>query len=311
MSKLIVLLLAMVATVAHAQKNIEFVIPFAPGGTADRTALILLAPMREELAAVGMTPILTYRPGASSIVATASVANSDRLQILMTPSTVITAGIINPTAVTYNIQTDLLALEYLGHVPLVMVTHANSKIKTIKDLQRECQRRTVTFGSAGVGSVTHIASATVFQHLRCTATHVPYKGVGPALNDLQGQHIDIVTDFVTSVRSRIDSNVFRPILSVEQHKNPEFPDLPSMSDLGHKDYEFYNWFILSAGASTTGPDIELVRRALKALMQRPDVKQQLRDAGLQGIGTRMGPNFFSQQHTKLEKIVKHINVDAR
>lgn len=310
-NKLFAIVLTLSAGLTWAQRNIDFVIPFAQGGTADRSALIVLNYMREELAPLGINPVLTYRPGASSILATASVASSDRLQIFMAPSGVITSAIVNPSAVTYDVKQDLVPLVYLGHVPVLLAVHSNSKFKTIQDLQRECQIRPITFGTAGVGSVTHIASAIVLKQLKCQSTHVPYKGVGPALTDLQGQHIDMVSDFVTSLRPRIEANVFRPLLSVDQHRNLDYPNLPSMSDIGQPDYGFYNWFTLSVGALVPAADVVPVRLALQRMIQRPDLKQQLSAAGLQGAGTKMPANFFAAEYIKLERIINGINLDSR
>jgi tripartite-type tricarboxylate transporter receptor subunit TctC len=128
---------------------------------------------------------------------------------------------------------------------------------------------------------------------------------------LHSQHIDIVTDFVVSVKPRIDANVFRPILTVEQRRNPDFADLPSMTEIGYKNYVFYNWFVLTLSASVPPSDIDLVQQAMQAMIQRPDVRKQLQEAGLQGIGNRMASNFLTMQHTQLEKIVKQINLDAK
>jgi tripartite-type tricarboxylate transporter receptor subunit TctC len=304
-------LLLFAASLAHAQRNVEFVIPFAQGGTADRLALSLIGPMREELAPYNINPVLIYKPGGGSTLATSSVAQADKLQILMAPNAIITAAIVNPSAANYNLEIDLVPLEYIGHISMLLVVNANSNIHTVRDLQRECKTRPITFGSAGIGSATHISSSIALTALRCPSIHVPYKGVGPALADLQGKHIDVVTDFVTSVRPYIDAKAFRPLLSVDRNQNPEFSHLPTMLNIGNNDYDFYNWFVLAVNSSAPKDDIAQVRRALHNMMSRADVRKQMHEAGLRDIGKTIPRSFLIQEYRKFKKIINRINVDAK
>ena len=310
-SKLLALVLIFSAITAHAQRNIEFVVPFAQGGTADRLAVSIIGPMREELASYNFNPVLSYRPGGGSTLAASMGARSDRLQILMAPNAVVTASIVNVSAANYNLETDFVPLVYLGHIPMLLVVNSASGIHTIQDLQRECRRRPITYGSAGIGSATHISSSIVMETLQCSSTHVPYKGVGPALADLQGKHIDLVTDFVTSVRPYIDTQLFRPLLSVDRMRNADFSNLPSMTDIGNTDYDFYNWFILAVNSSASAVEIAQVRDALSRVIQRPDVRTQLKDAGLQSIGKQIPRFFLVNEFQKFKKIISRANIDAR
>ena len=310
-TKLLALGSMFVLTLAQAQRNVEFVIPFAQGGTADRLALSLIGAMREELVPYNINPVLSYKPGGGSTLATSSVAQADKLQILMAPNAIVTAAIVNPSAANYNIETDLMPLEYIGHIPMLLVVNANSNIHSIQDLQRECKTRPIMFGSAGVGSATHISSSIALTALGCPSIHVPYKGVGPALADLQGKHIDAVTDFVTSIRPYIDAKAFRPLLSVDRNQNSEFSHLPAMLNIGNNDYDFYNWFVLAVNSSAPKEDIAKVRRALHTMMNRADVRDKLQEAGLRDIGKTIPRSFLVQEYRKFKTIINRINVDAK
>jgi tripartite-type tricarboxylate transporter receptor subunit TctC len=223
----------------------------------------------------------------------------------------VTASIVNASAANYNLETDFVPMEYLGHIPMLLVVNSVSNIHTIQDLQRECRRRPISYGSAGIGSATHISSSIVMETLQCKSIHVPYKGVGPALTDLQGRHIDVVTDFVTSVKPYIDTQLFRPLLSVDRVRNADFPALNSMADIGSSDYDFYNWFILAVNSSAPAGEIAQVREALGRLTQRPDVRAQLKEAGLQGIGKPIPRSFFTGEFQKFKKIINRTNIDAK
>lgn len=311
MNKIFAILLFLTATWAQAQRNVEFVIPFAPGGSADHIALSLVGPMREELASLGLNPVMTHRPGAGSTIGTASVANSDRLQIFMAPIAVVSSAIVNSSGVSYNIKSDLIPLEYIGHVPSLLVTNSNNSIKTFQDLVKECQRRPVSYGTAGVGSISHIMAASVLLHVQCKGTHVPYKGVGPAVADLQGQHIDLVVDFLPSIQSKIDANIVRPLLIIQQSRNTDFAAVPAMADLGYKNYEISTWFVLAVGHKVSAAEVAAIRPALTRLLQRPDVVRELQKSGLHGTGKKLSSNFFEVQYEHLEKIIKTLDLNAK
>lgn len=310
-NKLLAILLLLISTSVHAQRNIEFVIPFAPGGSADHIALSLLGPMREELAPLGINPVMTHRPGAGSTIGTASVANSDKLQIFMAPIAVVSSAIVNSSTINYNIKSDLIPLGYIGHVPSLLVTNSNNSIKTFQDLVKECQKRPISYGTAGVGSISHIMAASVLLHVQCKGTHVPYKGVGPAVADLQGQHIDLVVDFLPSIQSKVEANIVRPLLIIQQNRHNDFSSIPAMSDLGYKSYEISTWFVLAVGNKVPPADVATIQPAVARLFHRPDVIRELQKSGLHSIGKKISSNFFEVQYEHLEKIIKTLDLNAK
>lgn len=306
MNKLVVaLLLWCMSSLAVAQRSVDFVIPFAQGGTADRLAVMLLPWLKAELAPQGLVPVLSYRPGAGSAVAVSSVARADRLQILLAPNAVVTAGIVNPGAVNYSLAQDLIPVAYLGHIPMLMMVNIQSPIKHWRQLQKWCASNPVTYGSAGTGSATHIATALVLNFLNCRSTHVPYKGVGPAMADLLGQHIDIVVDFVTSAKPHIDNHTVRAILSVDRNR---YNSVPGLADLGYRDFDFYNWFVIAVNTGGSSQDQQTVKQAIDRMIRDPDLRKQLQELGLLGTGTAMAPDFFVLQEHKFRKILSATNV---
>lgn len=298
----------MLVTTSALAKPIEFVIPYSPGGTADRIALVMLPFLKRELAEHDLNPMITYRPGSGSIIGSASVAksSSDKLQILLVGNSVVTAPIINPAASSYDITTDFFILDYLGHIPMLLVVNANSPIKNIQDFKKLCQDKNLSYGSSGTGSATHIASAIVTNTLQCDATHIPYKGLGQAIVDLQGNHIDFVSDFTASIRPHIDAGTFRVILSVDKHKYSGYPKIPSMADIGYNDYNFYNWFVIMANANAPIAEMSIVQTALKQLSKNQDLKTQLRDIGLQGSNIRWDQQFLIREHVNFTRILKGV-----
>jgi len=299
------------STSVWAVKTVDFVIPYAPGASGERLAVILIAHMRAELESAGMYPVLSFKPGAGSTIGAAAVARSNRLQIIIISNSIVIAPIVNKSAPDYDIARDFVALEYLGHIPMLLTVNAASPIGNIQDMQQLCRKRPLTYGSGGIGSATHLASAIVMHSIGCNATHAPYKGMGPAVIDLQGGHIDFATDFVTSIQPHIVSQTLKPIVAVDKSRNSVYPQLPSMTDLGYKDFDFLNYFILLANSSAPHEDIVTVQQAMRKMMLSSELQSQLRDAGLLGIGRKIDNEFLVQEHKKYLKLLGKINVGSR
>lgn len=304
--KLVVMcLIGCISVSAMAQKTIDLVVPFAQGGTADKVAITLLPWLKNELALQGIVPVLSYRPGGGSAVAVSSVVRSDRLQILLAPNAIVTSGIINPQAATPSMLQDLVPVTYLGHIPMLMMVNSQSPIKNWQQLQQYCASKPVAYGSAGVGSATHISAALILNFLKCRSTHVPYKGVGPAMSDLLGQHIDIVVDFVSSAKPHIDNQSVRLILSVDRNR---WNSMPGLVDIGYRDFDFYNWFVLAINTSGSTQDQQTVKQAIERVVVYPELRRQLQELGLIGVGSPIGIDFFAVQEQRFRKILSATNV---
>ena len=310
-NKIFIFLLMLVSNAAFAQRNVEYVIPFTPGGAGDQVALILSGALREELAAHNINPVLTHRPGGGGALAASSVAQSDKLQILQATNAIVTVPVINPSAANYKIDTDFVPLAYVGYTPMLLVVNSNNKISTIQDFQRECKRRPISYGSAGIGSVTHIASSMVMDALGCSSVHVPYKGLPQALTDLKGAHVDMVVGLLPAVRPHIDSQALRPLLSVDRNRITDFNTLPSMTDLGKTDYNFYTWITLMVNSSASEKEIEQVRVAVQKSLSRADVRKRLHDIGLRDINQPIPRTFLSQESQRFKKILDTTKIDAK
>jgi tripartite-type tricarboxylate transporter receptor subunit TctC len=309
--KLLAIILSLLCTMAHAQRNINLVVPFTFGGTADRVALIILPFLKLELAKHNLTPVITYISGGGGLIGAAAVAKSDRPQLLLAPNTLLTASLINSAAASFSVTEDIVILQYIGHVPMLLVVNKNSPWASINDLQKDCQRRPVVYGSAGIGTLTHVSSAMIMQHLGCKTVHVPYKGSGQAHIDLSGNHIEFTTDFVTSIKPHIDAGTFRPLLAVDKNRNRDYPTVHSLGDIDFKEYDLYNWFTLAASANLPAEEIIKLKQILHKVFQNPSLRHQLQLAGYKGIDQPIPPNFLNVELQKMKQILGKISIDAK
>jgi tripartite-type tricarboxylate transporter receptor subunit TctC len=309
-NKLLAVILIIMCNIVYAYQHVEIVIPFAPGGTTDKLALVILNPLKIELSNVGMLLTLTYKPGAAGIIGSNYVANSPQTRILIGPNAIVTSPIVNTQAATGNVETDLLPIAFVGHLPMWLVTNSHSNLRSLDDLRRECQHRNITYGSAGTGSATHIATAILLDNFGCLSTHIPYKGAMPALIDLQGNHILLASDFEASIRPFIDAKVFRPLLIFARNRSTVFPEVPSMSDIGITNYDFYNWFIIAVNSSAPAGDVANIQAAMQKVMSDQTVQHQLYKLGFRNTGQRITSLFLAEESAKFKKIINKINING-
>lgn len=263
-------------------KTVEMVVPFAPGGTADQVTQAVLYHAKPEFAKHGITVNIAYRTGAGGVLASNSVARGEagRLQVLMANNSIISAMVFNPAAVNYNLTQDFVLLSYIGYTPMVVVVNPVSKISNAAEFVSACQQRVLNFGTSGVGSNGHIAGQLASTLLACRTNAVPYKGQVPAVNDLLGGHIDYVADFIAGVTQHVEAKKLTPIVALSPQRLPEFPTVPTITEVTKKDYNFTAWWALLANANADPDDVNLAKKIFADTLASPQVRERLKDIGI-------------------------------
>lgn len=309
MKKLLFLIFYAVATIAHAN-NVELVVPWSPGGTTDKVAQVILTHAKPEFASYGMTLNIAYRPGVGGLLGANSVAAAPAgtMQILLAGNTMISTAIVNPSAATYDVAKDFTMLGYIGHVPMVTVVNSSSGIRNAADFKKACQQRKLSYGTAGVGSNTHISSALVTVMFGCAdSVAVPYKGAAPAVTDLLGGHIDYLSDYEAGVLQHIKSGKFVAVVMLDRRRSAELPDVPSITELGHRDYNFYNWFALTANATADPGQLAIAERIFSKVLASAEVADQLEKVGIRGR-QQVASNFLLTERRNFLQILKNANI---
>lgn len=300
--------LILATNVCASTKTLELVVPYAPGGTADKFAQVLMPTLKVELAKENIIPVIVYRPGAGSVTGIAGVAKNDQLQLVITSNSVITAPILNKLPNSYNVSEDLEIVAYLGNLPLIMVTNISSGIRNVADVQQQCRDKKFNYASGGPGTAGHLGSALVFDKLNCNAIHVPYKGMGPMLTAILGNHSPVGSDFVSGVKSLIDDNKLIPLLVLDRVRLDSMPKVPSLIDIGIDD-KFDNWFVIMSNRAGNAQQISQINRAVTATVNNPDILSQLRSQGLREIGVRKPRDFLTTEQRNLIRILTNIKID--
>ena len=276
MHRLIVFLAFALSGTAYAQDSypsraVTIVVPFPPGGVADIVARAS-APSMERL--LKQPVVILNKPGAGGSVGAATVANAqaDGYTLLMALASVST----NPEQERINKQPSSFQLSQLAPIarisiePMLLAVRAESPFKSLKDMIDQAQKRpdAISYASSGVFGVYHVATEMFAHEVGIKLRHIPYKGGGPALLALLGGEVDIGLVTRSVGLKHLQSGALRPIAAWGDSRWEQFPDVPTVKELGYN-VDYTLWSGLFAPAATPAPVMNALREAVRATMTDP------------------------------------------
>ena len=259
------------ATSAFAQPfpkgPITLVIPVAPGDATDIAGRL----MGEELARLLKVPVVAVnRPGAGGSLAADSVAKAakDGHTVLFSVNSALSfRRVLEPQGVNYDPESDLTALGLATRTPSVLAVRGDAPFKTLADLVAQAKKQpgSVRVGTAGPGSVGDFCVQIINSSTGAELTMVPFKGAAPAIAALRGGHIEGVVLALGALASHFKSGAMRGLVSSSRF--PEFPEIPTMADLGHRQELLGVWLAFFApggvGAEVTGALVPAVEQSVR------------------------------------------------
>jgi tripartite-type tricarboxylate transporter receptor subunit TctC len=173
-------------------------------------------------------------------------------------------------------------LAFVGVVPSLLVVSAQSKIASLADLLAEAKYKTLSYGSAGPGTTMNIAAELFNAVTGIKTTNVPYRGAGPALNDLLGGHLDLIIADTPVLLPLVNTNAVRPLALFAAERSPLIPDVATTAQLGYPEIVMENWYGVLAPAGLAPSRQAALEKAILEVLASPDVKERLAAGGLQG-----------------------------
>jgi tripartite-type tricarboxylate transporter receptor subunit TctC len=236
---------------AYPAKPVRMVVGFAPGGSTDVVARLLARKLTDSL---GQTFIVENRSGAASNIAGQLVARSpaDGYTLLYMTSTM-AVNVSLYSNLTFDLVRDFVPITPVVDIPSVLSVHPSLPVKTVKELVAlaKAQPGQISYGSAGSGSATHLATELFKSMAGIDLLHVPYKGSGPATTEFLGGHVQVLFVFNAElVTSNAKSGKLRPLAVTTRKRLRNFPGLPTMQEAGVKGYEASVWNGMLAPAGT-------------------------------------------------------------
>lgn len=294
-------------------KPITYVVPFAPGGNTDTLARIIGPKVST---ALGQPVVIENKPGAGGNIGSDFVAKAkpDGYTIL---GGTISSHAINASMypnMPYDPIKNFEPITVLGQAPLLLVVPADSPYKTVKDLLDAAKAKpgSLSFASAGNGTSPHLAGELLKSSAKIQATHVPYKGSGPAVTDLLAGHVQFMFDTALIVGGHIKAGKLRPLAVTSSKRTSLFPDVPTLAEAGVPGYEIGSWQAVYAPAGTPKPIVERLNAEIVKALKSPDVAERFAGLGMEPVANTPAQmaEFNKAEVAKWAKIVKEANIKA-
>jgi tripartite-type tricarboxylate transporter receptor subunit TctC len=267
----------------YPSRPIRLVAPFPPGGGADISARVLADGLGP---ALGQTVVVDNRAGAASIIGTDIVSKStpDGYTLLLGPITLA----FNPALyrkLPYDALRDLSPISLVADQPNILVANPTLPAKSFKDFLAlaRAQPGKLSFGSAGVGTGTHLAMELLCLSQKVEVVHVPYKGAAPALTGVIGNEISVFLSTFASALPHVKSDRLRAFGVTSAQRAPTLPDIPTIAESGVAGYEYTTWYGLLAPAGTARAIVEKLNRTTVEVLASPKTAERYVGQGMTPI----------------------------
>ena len=260
---------------------IKIVIPFPPGGPTDAIGRVFA---REVSRALGQPVIVDNKAGAGGLTGSADVARApaDGYTLLMNPSVQVTwPSLIKQ--LRFDPIHDFRPVAMLGLVPLVAVVPASGPHRSVRDIVDAAKEKPgkLTYASPGVGSFMHLTGEFINNTAGIQTTHVPYKGSGPAVQDVLAGQVQVFITTPPSVMQHVQSGKLKALAVTGKTRHPGMPNVPTTAEAGLPTFQLESWVALYAPAGTPAPVITKLTDSVKASLALPEVKERADTAGVE------------------------------
>ncbi len=264
---------------AWPQKPVTFVVPFPAGGGTDAFARPLGIQLEQQL---GQRIIIDNRGGAGGTVgaSVAAKAAADGYTFFIGAAHHAIAPALYPK-LDYNIESDFIPIGLVATPPQVIVVNPKVAANSLQELIALAQANPdkLNFGSAGNGTTHHLAGELFKLLTKTKLTHVPYRGAGPAMQDLIAGHIDMMFDGLGSSAAQIEGKQLRALAVASAKRTAAFPDVPTAAEAGLKDYEVATWYAMWAPRNTPNEIVVRMTGELKKALAAPMIIEAWRKNG--------------------------------
>jgi tripartite-type tricarboxylate transporter receptor subunit TctC len=300
------------ASFSFAQnQTVRLVVPFSTGGPTDIAARVI-APLLSE--AMGKNVIVDNRVGATGAIGAEFVARApaDGNTILFGTSSIMGANPALMPKLAYDPVRDFVPVSLVATIENILVVHPSVPANNVQELIRYAKDNPgkLFYGSSGTGSTYHLGSEMFASMTKTQLGHVPYKGQGPAAQDLLAGHIQIMFDAFNSAVPNMKAGRVKALGIASAKRHPELPDLPTISEQGVPGYVTTIWLAFFLPAKTPAPIVDKLNQDLRTIMQRPDVRERFNKLGMQATSssTHELDTVLKQELAQWTRVVREANI---
>jgi tripartite-type tricarboxylate transporter receptor subunit TctC len=304
--------------IVSAQENwprrpIRLLLAYAPGGGTDNVARVLAGRLQGIL---GQPVVVENKPGAGGNLATEAVASAkpDGYTLLMGNQGPMTVNQSLFPSMRVNPLVALDPVAMVADAPLVAVAGPGSKSTTLRDLLEEARQQEGRFNyaSASNGSASHLAAALMFQMAGVEAQHLPFRGAGPALNDVVAGHVPFMVTTLPSVAGLIQSELVRALAVTGDTRIAALPQVPTVAEAALPGYKASAWYGILAPKGTPEAIRAKLETAIASSLFTPDVERRLQEEGAvpsRMAGTAFG-SFMQDERVRWAKLIETTGITA-
>jgi tripartite-type tricarboxylate transporter receptor subunit TctC len=305
--------LAVVPAWAQSTTTMTLVVPFPPGGSTDALARMLQAPLQSRLNRV---VIVENKSGAAGSIGAAQVAKGapDGSSLLVTfDSHAVIPSILDKPPV--DVERDLVPVLLVGTAPYVIAANADLPYKSFADVVAAAKAKpgSVKYASVGIGTLGHLAMTVLGTKAGADLQHVPYRGGGPAMNDVLGGHVDLIIGSAALITPQLAGGKLRPLLQLGRERLSALKDVPTAIEAGFPDFETLAWWGVFAPKGMPAEMTEKLSKEIREILSEPATAAKLRETQMMTL-VLAGPGefntFFTKQLTFWGKVVRDNNIRA-
>jgi tripartite-type tricarboxylate transporter receptor subunit TctC len=265
----------------YPARTVRLIVPFPPGGGNDIVGRIVAHRLGESF---GQQVIVDNRGGAGGTIGTdlAAKAPPDGYTLLINNISIAVNATLYPQ-LPYDTVKDLAPVSLLGRQPNLLVVHPSVPARSVRDFLALARAKPgqINYASGGVGTAGHLATELLMIMTKVKLTHVPYKGLGPALTDLVGGHVQCAVSTLASALPQVKAGKLRALGATTAKRSSFFPEVPTMDEAGVSGYEFSTWYGLLVPAATPRTIIDRLNQETAKVLGSAPLKEQFAAQGLE------------------------------
>lgn len=295
---------------AYPTKPIRVIVNSAPGGLTDVVARLLGPKIG---AALGQPLVVDNRPGGAGLVGAEVVAKAepDGYTVGILASAITVAPTLVP-GTTFDARKDLAPVALLVTTPMLLVTNVNSPYRTLAQVVADAKAKPgqIAVASGGNATMTHLVAEQFQVEAGVNLVHVPYKGGGPALNDILANQVPIYFDTLSTSTRLVQDGRLRALAIVAPQRSPALPDVPTIAEAGFPGVQGRAWFALVAPAGTPPAILARLNEEANKALAAPDVKERMIALGgtVEGGAPRMLSDLIHSEVPRWSRLVRDRNI---
>lgn len=288
----------------YPSKPVRLIVPFPPGGPTDYIARVLAQKLTE---AWGQTVVVDNRAGAGGNIGTALVARStaDGYTLLVTTTSIVVNQSLfsNPG---YDVIKDLAPVTNAANSPILFFAHPAFPGKTMRDVAQIGKAKPVNFASAGNGTTAHLGGEILRTAYRVPLQHIPYKGAGPAINDVLGGQVQVGSTALPPPVPYVRAGTLKALGVTGPARSPALPDTPTVAESGFPGYQVDNMVGVLVRAGTPQTLVARLNADIARILAQPDVRERLSGVGFDPVGNSTADfgAYLKSELVKWTKVVR-------